>query len=443
MPTEMELELEQSQQGSSHEVSVSTEGAEELKRIIFFFSGTRFVWGRGLGSSPNSSSCRPSRTYLPPVRLTGSTGITGSGIKGLVFNVVEIGKRLVVIEIELPDDGLRGFEEEEELGFITSRRAHLQELAAAVNSTFLGDRCNTPKIWQRKGSGSGITRPVRPTRECTYTGFLKCQPMNFKGTKGVVGLTHWFEITKTVFNISNCAVENQVKFATYTLHGVALTCRKSHVKTVSHDAAYNVPWNTLMKIITAKYCPRNEIKKLEMEIWELKVNGTDLESYTSRFQELALLCGRMFPEDSDKIETHRSKTGSQTEKVIQIKQRIQAASDRQKSYVNVKRKSNPRYIGPFKVLAKVRDVTYRLKLPQELSRVHSTFHVSNLKRSLSDEPLAVSLDDIHIDDKLNFVEEPMEIMDREVKRLKQSHIPIIKVRWNSRRGPEFTWERKD
>ncbi|GJY73328.1 putative reverse transcriptase domain-containing protein [Tanacetum coccineum] len=133
-----------------------------------------------------------------------------------------------------------------------------------------------------------------------------------------------------------------------------------------------------------------------------------------------------------------------TEKIIQIKKRIQAARDRQKSYADRRRKPldfqvgdkvmlkvspwkgvirfdkqgklNPLYIGPFKVLAKVGTVAYRLELPDQLSR---------------------------IDDKLNFIEEPVEIMDRKVKRLKQSHIPIVKVRWNSRRGPEFTWERED
>ncbi|GKB70200.1 putative reverse transcriptase domain-containing protein [Tanacetum coccineum] len=101
-------------------------------------------------------------------------------------------------------------------------------------------------------------------------------------------------------------------------------------------------------------------------------------------------------------------------------------------------KLNPRYIGPFKILAKVGTVAYRLKLPEQLSRVHITFYVSNLKKCFSDEPLAISLDEIQIDNKLNFIEEPVEIMDREVKRLKQSHIPIVKVYWNSRRGPEFT-----
>ncbi|GJZ30137.1 putative reverse transcriptase domain-containing protein, partial [Tanacetum coccineum] len=106
-------------------------------------------------------------------------------------------------------------------------------------------------------------------------------------------------------------------------------------------------------------------------------------------------------------------------------------------------KLNPRYVGPFKVLEKVRAVIYKLELPQELSRVHNTFHVSNLKRCYSDDPLTMPLDGLHIDGKLSFVEEQVKIMDREVKQLRHSRVPIVKVRWDSKRGPEFTWERED
>ncbi|GJX36609.1 putative reverse transcriptase domain-containing protein [Tanacetum coccineum] len=87
--------------------------------------------------------------------------------------------------------------------------------------------------------------------------------------------------------------------------------------------------------------------------------------------------------------------------------------------------------------------TVRLELPQELSRVHHSFHVSNLKRCYTDEPLVMLLEGIHVDDKLQFVEEPVEIMEREIKQLKQSRIPLVKVRWNTRRGPEFTWQPED
>nr|GEX48119.1 putative reverse transcriptase domain-containing protein [Tanacetum cinerariifolium] len=117
-----------------------------------------------------------------------------------------------------------------------------------------------------------------------------------------------------------------------------------------------------------------------------------------------------------------------TEKIVQIKSRIQAARDCQKSYADGK--LNPLYIRPFKISARVGTVAYRLELPEQLSRVHSTFYVSKLKKCMADEPLAIPLDEI-------------QIMDREVKCLKQSHIPIVKVRWNSRRGLEFTWERED
>ncbi|GKA00661.1 putative reverse transcriptase domain-containing protein [Tanacetum coccineum] len=127
-------------------------------------------------------------------------------------------------------------------------------------------------------SGTGVRRTERAARECTYTDFLKCQPLNFKGTEGVAGLSQWFERMESVFHISNCTVENQVKFATCTLHSVALTWWNTHVKTVGHDAAYGMPWKTLMKMMTDKYCPRNEIKKLpRTRIRKLEVGTVRIE----------------------------------------------------------------------------------------------------------------------------------------------------------------------
>nr|GEV34667.1 putative reverse transcriptase domain-containing protein [Tanacetum cinerariifolium] len=652
-------------------------------------------------------------------------------------------------------------------------------------------------------------RNVQTARPCFYTDFMKCQPLNFKGTKGVVGLTRWIEKIESVFQISGCAIENQVKFTTCTLLDVSLTWWNSQIRSLGPNA-YSMTWEVLKKM-TNKYCSQGEIKKLEIELWNLKVKGNDVLAYTEHFQELTLICTKFVANETKKIDKNNGENpkgngcfecgapghfnrdclklknkdegnvnaqgwvyavgnqkgkgmhrGTQTpmssrvmpfrltnalmvfmnlmnrvckpyldkfvivfiddiliyssdkkeheehlkvilellkkeklyakfskckfwipkklcsaailvlpegsedfvvycdvshkglgavlmqrEKVIayasrqlkrhylygtkctvftdhkslqhildqkelnmrqrrwlellsdydcdiryhpekanvvadslsrkerveplrvralvmiigldlpkqileaQIealkpenlknkdvggmirkdipKEKLEPRADgtfwlndrswlpfygdlrsvimyksykskysihpevipesfryrdkhehcvssrnrrpEQKDYPNSRGhaaclrdlfwvmlkishwkgvvrfgkqgKLNPIYVGPFKVLAKVGKVAYRPELPHELSRVHHTFHVSNLKKCYADEPLVMALEGVHVDDKLQFVEEPVEIMEREIKRLKRSWIQLVKVRWNSRRGPEFTWERKD
>ncbi|KAL8265670.1 hypothetical protein R6Q59_003014 [Mikania micrantha] len=159
------------------------------------------------------------------------------------------------------------------------------------------------------------------------------------------------------------------------------------------------------------------------------------------------------------------------DKIAQIQRRLQATRSRQKSYTDKRRKPlefqvgdcvmlkvspwkgvvrfgkkgklAPRYVGPFEIIKHIGPVAYRLRLPDELSGVHDVFHVSNLKKCLADESLVIPIEEIQVDEQLHFIEEPLEIMDRKVKQLRRSRIPIVKIRWNSRRGPEFTWERED
>ena len=157
-----------------------------------------------------------------------------------------------------------------------------------------------------------------------------------------------------------------------------------------------------------------------------------------------------------------------TDKIFQIRQRLLTARDRQKKYADRRRKPlefqvgdkvllkvspwkgvvrfgkkgklSPRFVGPFPITKKIGEVAYQIKLPEKLSGVHNVFHVSNLRKCLADESLFVPLDEIEIDKQLKFVEEPLQIEDRKTKRLKRKQIDLVKVKWNSHKGPEFTWE---
>ncbi|GJY04967.1 reverse transcriptase domain-containing protein [Tanacetum coccineum] len=155
----------------------------------------------------------------------------------------------------------------------------------------------------RDGSHSSYgdnRRNVQIARPCFYVDFMKCQLLTFKWTEGVVGLTRWIEKMELVFNISGCAIENQVKFATCTLLGAALTWWNGQIRTLGPEA-YAMTWEGLKKKMTDKYCPLGEIQKLEIELWNLKVKGNDVPTYTERFQELTLICTKFCANETKKI----------------------------------------------------------------------------------------------------------------------------------------------
>ncbi|GKF73432.1 reverse transcriptase domain-containing protein [Tanacetum coccineum] len=148
--------------------------------------------------------------------------------------------------------------------FVTN--AQLQPMIDQGVTAALAARDATRNVDDNHTSGTGVRRTERVARECTYQDFMKCQPLYFKGTEGVI------------------------KFSTCTLLTGALTWWNSHVRIVGQDVAYAMTWTDLRNKMTDKYYSRNEMKKLEVELWNLKVKGTDVAGYNQRFQELAQLC---------------------------------------------------------------------------------------------------------------------------------------------------------
>ncbi|GJT26653.1 putative reverse transcriptase domain-containing protein [Tanacetum coccineum] len=160
---------------------------------------------------------------------------------------------------------------------------------------------------ENNASGSGqamgqVTAPV--VRECTFAGFMKCNPDNFPSTEGAFDLRRWFEKTKMTFGISECAEDKKVKFAAATLRGPALTWWNSKVVILGLDVANQMGWTEMKKLMTTEFCPAEELQRMENELWNLKVKEYNMVAYTQRFNELALMCPRMVEPESAKIEAY-------------------------------------------------------------------------------------------------------------------------------------------
>nr|GEV53118.1 reverse transcriptase domain-containing protein [Tanacetum cinerariifolium] len=215
------------------------------------------------------------------------------------------------------------------------------------------------------------------------------------------------------------------------------------LRTLGPDAAYAMTWEVLKKKLTDKYFPKGEIKKLQIELWNLKVKGNDVGGYTHRFQELALLCTKFLSDETEKIDKyisglpdniHGNFMSARTKNLDDaIELAIDLMDHKLHTYAERQAENKRNSITIIRLNNNVpRDkmkagtISYKLELPQQLIRVHNTFHVSNLKKCLSDESLVIPLGELHIDDKLRFVEEPMKVVNCKLKQLKKSRIPIIK-----------------
>ncbi|GJR24402.1 putative reverse transcriptase domain-containing protein [Tanacetum coccineum] len=176
----------------------------------------------------------------------------------------------------------------------------------SVDAAIAAERARQANV-RNDASGSGPVRgrdTAPAVRECTFAGFMKCNPAAFHGVEGVVELRRWFEKTKSVFEISECAEGKKVKFVAATLEGPTLTWWKTKVATMGLETVNQMPWTEIKQQMTAEFCLIEEIQRMEHELWNLKIKEYDIVAYTQRFNELALMCLRMVEPERVKVDAY-------------------------------------------------------------------------------------------------------------------------------------------
>ncbi|GJX13217.1 putative reverse transcriptase domain-containing protein [Tanacetum coccineum] len=176
----------------------------------------------------------------------------------------------------------------------------------SVDATIAAERARQANV-RNDASGSGPVRgrdTAPAVRECTFAGFMKCNPAAFRGVEGAVELQRWFEKTESVFEISECAEGKKVKFAAATLEGPALTWWKTKVSTIGLETVNQMPWTKIKQLMTVEFCSIEDIQCMEHELWNLRVKEYDISTYTQRFNELALMCLRMVKPERVKVDAY-------------------------------------------------------------------------------------------------------------------------------------------
>ncbi|GJV04217.1 putative reverse transcriptase domain-containing protein [Tanacetum coccineum] len=176
----------------------------------------------------------------------------------------------------------------------------------SVDAAIAAERARQANV-RNDASGSGPVRgrdTAPAVRECTFAGFMKCNPAAFRGVEGAVELRRWFEKTESVFEISECAEGKKVKFAAATLEGPTLTWWKTKVATIGLETVNQMPWTEMKQLMTAEFCLIEEIQRMEHELWNLKIKEYDIVAYTQRFNELALMCPRMVEPERVKVDAY-------------------------------------------------------------------------------------------------------------------------------------------